>query len=383
LKINKTAIIHEWFVNYAGSERCVESLINLYPDADVFSLVDFLNEEEREIILKGKRTKTSFIQNLPFAKKRHRNYLPLFPYAIEHIDLSGYKLIISSSHAVAKGVKTNKGQLHICYCHTPIRYAWDLRDRYLTETGLDKGIKGWVVKKILNRIQRWDLITSTGPDYFIANSNHIAKRIKKYYDRESTVIHPPVDVDKFTLNTEKESYYLTASRMVPYKRMDLIVDVFNDMPDRKLVVIGHGPELNKIKAKAQKNIEIIGYQSKIKLNEYMHKARAFVFAAEEDFGIIVVEAMACGTPVIAWNYGGTAESVVDGKTGILFNNQTKESIISAIGEFENASDTFNPELIREHAQKFSRKNFEDNISKFINDKANKFFTLENQLTTNE
>jgi glycosyltransferase involved in cell wall biosynthesis len=197
------------------------------------------------------------------------------------------------------------------------------------------------------------------------------------------VIHPPVDVDKFTLNTEKESYYLTASRMVPYKRMDLIVDVFNDMPDRKLVVIGHGPELNKIKAKAQKNIEIIGYQSKIKLNEYMHKARAFVFAAEEDFGIIVVEAMACGTPVIAWNYGGTAESVVDGKTGILFNNQTKESIISAIGEFENASDTFNPELIREHAQKFSRKNFEDNISKFINDKANKFFTLENQLTTNE
>ena len=366
--------MHEWFVNYAGSERCVESFNNIYPDADIYSLVDFLNDDERQIILKGKRAKTSFIQKLPFARKKHRNYLPLFPLAIEQFDLSAYDLIISSSHAVAKGVKTNSRQLHICYCHTPIRYVWDLRDRYLIESGLDSGIKGWFVRKSLDRIKRWDIKTSDRPDYYIANSNHVANRIKKYYERESAVIYPPVDADMFEIGNDKDEYYLTASRMVPYKRIDMVVSAFNDMPDKKLFVIGHGPELKKIKAMAKRNIEILGFQQTDKLKEYMQKAKAFVFAAEEDFGIIVVEAMACGIPVIAWNYGGTAESVIDGETGIHFEEQTKDSIISAVKKFESSTGIFKPDAIRKHSQKFSRKRFEENISNFINDKAENFFS---------
>ncbi len=368
----KTAIVHEWFVNYAGSERCVESFNNIYPDADIFALVDFLNDEERQTILKGKQVNTSFIQKLPLAKKKHRNYLSLFPLAIEQFDLSDYKLIISSSHAVAKGALTFSNQLHICYCHTPIRYAWDLQFRYLKEAGLEKGIKSWYVKRTLHRIRQWDVTTANRPDYFIANSNHIARRIKKIYNRESTVIYPPVDVDKFDLGSTKEDFYLTASRMVPYKRLDLIVDAFNNMPDKKLLVIGHGPESNKIKSKAKSNIEIITYQPPEKLKEYMQKAKAFVFAAEEDFGIIVVEAMACGTPVIAWNYGGTAETVIDGETGIHFEEQNVKSIIAAVEKFEKNKDSFDPEIIRAHSLQFGREVFEEKIKAFIDEKLEEY-----------
>ena len=293
LKKIKTAIVHDWFAEYAGSERCVESFNNLFPDANVFALVDLLTSEERNIILKGKTVHTSFIQRLPFSKTKHRYYLVLFPTAIERFNLSKYDLIISSSHAVAKGVITNPNQLHICYCHTPIRYAWELRDQYLKESGLDSGLKSVLVNKTLDYLQKWDYRTSGRPDYFIANSNHVAKRIKKYYNRSSTVIYPPVDVNKFGVETNKENFYLTASRMVPYKRNDLIVDAFNAMPDKKLVVIGKGPELKKIKSIAKENIQVMGYQSSEVLKDYMQKANAFVFAAEEDFGIIVVEAMSC------------------------------------------------------------------------------------------
>lgn len=369
----KTAIVHEWFVNYAGSERCVESFNNLYPEADVFALVDFLNEKERKIILKGKHVNTSFIQKLPFAKKKHRNYLGLFPLAIEQFDLSDYNLIISSSHAVAKGALTYSNQLHICYCHTPIRYAWDLQFRYLKEAGLDKGLKSWYVKRTLYKIRQWDITTANRPDYFIANSNHIAKRIKKIYNRDSTVIYPPVDVDKFNIKGTKENFYLTASRMVPYKRLNLIVEAFNEMPDKKLIVIGHGPEKDKIKSIAKRNIEIVNYQPPDKLKEFMQRAKAFVFAAEEDFGIIVVEAMACGTPVIAWNYGGTAETVVDGETGIHFNEQTPASIISAVNEFEKNEKQFDPEIIRAHSLQFSRDVFEQKIKLFVDEKSEEFF----------
>ena len=369
----KTAIVHEWLVNYAGSERCVESFNNLYPESDVYTLVDFLNNDERNVILKGKQTNTSFIQKLPFAKKKHRNYLPLFPFAIEQFDLSEYQLIISSSHAVAKGALTFSNQLHICYCHTPIRYAWDLQFRYLKEAGLEKGIKSLFVKRTLHKIRQWDVATANRPDFYIANSNHIAKRIKKIYNREAAVIYPPVDVDKFTIGEKRDNFYLTASRMVPYKRLDLIVEAFNEMPDKKLVVIGHGPEKEKIKNKAKQNIELIDYQPPEKLKEFMQRAKAFVFAAEEDFGIIVVEAMACGTPVIAWNYGGTAESVIDGETGIHFNEQNTESIKAAVNKFEKEIDKFDPEIVRAHSLQFSRKVFEEKIKAFIDEKAKEFF----------
>jgi len=370
----KTAIVHEWLVNYAGSEKVVESFTSIWQDADVFTLVDFLNDEERRIILKGKKAKTSFIQNLPYAKKRHRKYLPLFPKAIESFDLSKYDLIISSSHSVAKGVRTNKNQLHICYCHSPMRYAWDEADYYLKEANLNSGIKGLVAQSILKYLRKWDLKSADNVDYFIANSNHIAKKIKRIYNRHADVIYPPVDVEKFSLATEKEDFYLTASRLVPYKRIDLIIEAFARMPDKKLIVIGSGPEKERLKAKAASNISLIGYQEFDSLKSYMQKAKAFVFAAEEDFGIIVVEAMACGTPVIAGNFGGTTESVVDKKTGVLFPNQTVDSIAEAVNNFDVIAKSINNSEIRIHSEKFSREIFEKNIKAYVDEKIQLFKT---------
>jgi glycosyltransferase involved in cell wall biosynthesis len=362
----KTAIIHEWLVSYAGSERCVESFTNIWKDADVFALVDFLNEEQRDIILKGKKSNTTFIQKLPLARKKHRYYLPLFPAAIERLNLSDYKLIISSNHSVSKGVKTNKNQLHISYCHSPMRYAWDQSDQYL------RGIKGSFAKAFMNYLRKWDLKSAGNVNYFIANSHHIAEKIKRIYKRDSAVIYPPVDVDKFEVSEKKEDYYLIASRFVPYKKVDLVVEAFNKMPDKKLVVIGSGPEKEKVKNIAGTNIEFIPYQPTDKLKEYLKKAKAFVFAAEEDFGIVVVEAMACGTPVIALNKGGTAESVINNKTGILFDEQNPESIINAVKEFEKRIDYFDTQFIRKHAEKFNRGVFEENIKQFVKEKLESF-----------
>jgi len=370
----KTAIVHEWLVNYAGSERCVESFTNIWKDAPVFALVDFLNEKERKIILKGRKAHTSFIQKLPLAKTQHRKYLPLFPLAIEQFDLNNYDLVLSSSHAVAKGVLTNSNQLHICYCYTPMRYAWDLYHVYLKEAGLLTGISGLTAKLILHNLRTWDIISSNRVDHFIAISNHISKRIKKTYNRDSVVIYPPVDVHLFECSPDKEDFYLTASRMVSYKRIDIIVDAFTTMPDKKLVVIGDGPEMKKIKSKAGKNIVILGYQEFASLKSYMQKAKAFIFAAEEDFGIIVVEAMACGTPVIAFNKGGVSETVNDNRVGVLFEKQSPESIKEAVLKFEAVQDKFDPSFIRNHSLQYGRNIFEEKIQTFINEKSVEFFS---------
>ncbi|MFH1198238.1 MAG: glycosyltransferase family 4 protein [bacterium] len=369
----KTAIVHEWFVNYAGSERCVESFVNIWNEADIFTLVDFLNDEERKIILQGKLTNTSFIQNLPFSKNHHRNYLPLFPLAIEQFDLSPYNIVISSSHSVAKGVLTNSEQLHFCYCHTPMRYAWDLYHQYIKEAGLSKGLKGLLVKLFMHRIRVWDYTTANRVDYFIANSKFIAGKIKKIYSKDATVIYPPVDINKFPLCTEKDGYYLTASRFVPYKKIDLIVEAFSKMPDKKLIVIGDGDNQKKIKALAGKNIEFLGYQSPEELKRYMQKAKAFVFAAIEDFGITVIEAQSCGTPVIALNRGGTAETVVDGVNGVHFNEQTVESLIQAVTRFHATYDQFNLPEISKSVSQYSRTNFEKAIHEFVEQKSQLFF----------
>ncbi|MEO8231508.1 MAG: glycosyltransferase [Ignavibacteriota bacterium] len=374
----KTAIVHEWLVNNAGSEKVVESFTNIWRDADVFALVDFLDDDLRQIILKGKHAGTSFIQHLPYAKKQHRKYLPLFPTAIESFNLKKYRLIISSSHAVAKGIRKRKNQLHISYCHSPMRYAWDEADYYLKEAKLNSGIKGFFAQYVLKYLRKWDLKSAKNVDYFIANSKHIAGKIKRIYNRSADVIYPPVDTNKFSLITEKDDYYLTASRLVPYKRIDLIVDAFAKMLDKKLVVIGSGPEKEKIIAKATPNIDVIGYQDFESLKGYMEKAKAFVFAAEEDFGIIVVEAMACGTPVIAGNYGGTAESVVDGVTGILFPEQTVESIVEAVKKFDVISHSMNHKEIRYHSEKFSRQTFEQNIKEYVNEKSKYFFNTKSK-----
>ena len=369
----KTAIVHEWLVNYAGSERCVESFTNIWQDAPVYALVDYLNDDDRKIILKGRKAVTSFIQKLPFARTQHRKYLPLFPLAVEQFNLNEYDLVLSSSHAVAKGVLTNSYQLHICYCYTPMRYSWDLYHIYLKEAGLLSGISGLTAKMILHKLRTWDIISSNRVDYFIAISNHISKRIKKTYNRDSIVIYPPVDVHLFECISNKEDFYLTASRMVSYKRIDVIVDAFSAMPDKKLVVIGDGPEMKKIKSKAGKNVEILGYQAFASLKSYMQRAKAFIFAAEEDFGIIVVEAMACGTPVIALNKGVASETLSDNNTGVLFNHQSPESVKEAVLKYESIQDKFDPSIIRAHSMQFGRNIFEEKIKQFIDEKSNDFF----------
>jgi len=367
----KKALVHDWFSVYAGAEKCVESFTNIWDDFDVFALIDFLNEEDRTKILKGKNVNTSFVQKLPFAETKYRNYLPFFPFAIEQHDLSAYDVILSSSHAVAKGVLTNANQLHISYVHTPIRYAWDLYFQYLKEANLDRGLKGMLAKYFLHKIRLWDIATVNRVDHYIATSHYISKRIKKVYGKDATVIYPPVDTDKFTLEGNKEEYYLTASRMVPYKKIDLIVETFAKN-GKKLVVIGTGPDMEKIKSKATSNIEILGFQPDGVLLEYMQKAKAFVFAAEEDFGIIPVEAQACGTPVICLGKGGTKETVIVEKTGIHFNEQTVDALEKAIVSFENKYDLFDPRQIREHALKFNRERFEKEIETFVDDKYTLF-----------
>jgi glycosyltransferase involved in cell wall biosynthesis len=255
-----------------------------------------------------------------------------------------------------------------------MRYAWDLYNSYLKEAGLLTGISGFTAKMILHKLRIWDVISSNRVDHFIANSNHISKRIKKTYNRDSVVIYPPVDVHLFECRSDKEEFYLTASRMVSYKRIDIIVDAFSAMPDKKLVVIGDGPEMKKIKSKAGKNIEILGYQSFALLKSYMQKAKAFIFAAEEDFGIIVVEAMACGTPIIALNKGGVSETVNDNNVGVLFDHQSPESIKEAVLKFEAVQDKFDPSSIHNHSLQFGRNIFEEKIKKFINEKSDQFFS---------
>jgi len=368
----KIAVVHDWLTTYAGAERVLEQILLLYPRADLYSLVDFMPEGERGFIL-NKKVRTSFIQKLPFVKKKYRGYLPLMPLAIEQFDLSGYNVIISSSHAVAKGVLTDSNQLHICYCHTPVRYAWDLYYQYLRESGLEKGLKGKMAKMILHYIRIWDSTSASRVDCFIANSRYIAKRIRKIYGRDSTVIYPPVDVDGFQVYTGKEDFYLTVSRMVPYKKIDLIVEAFSKMSDRRLVVIGDGPDFDKVKARSGRNIELLGYQPSEVLVDYMRRARAVVFAAEEDFGIVPVEAQACGTPVIAYGKGGVLETVIEGRTGMFFRNQSVESLIEAVEDFDRREDGFDPKEIRENAERFGTKRFGGEFKDFVDTKIKEFF----------
>ena len=363
----KKALIHDWFSVYAGSEKCVESFTNIWDDFEVYSLIDFLSDKDRELILKGKKANTSFVQNLPKAKEKYRNYLPFFPLAIEQFDLSEYDVILSSSHAVAKGVLTHSNQLHISYIHTPIRYAWDLYHQYLRESGLDKGLKGKLAKYFLHKIRIWDMSTINRVDHYIANSHYIARRIKKIYGKESTVIYPPVDVEKFKFCEEKQEFYMTASRMVPYKKIDMIVEAFSKT-DKRLIVIGTGPDMEKIKTKAGKNVELMGYQSDAVMIDMMQKAKAFIFAAEEDFGITPVEAQACGTPVICLGRGGTKETVIDMVSGVHFMEQTVDALLEAVEKFEKNSDSFEPKKIRENALRFSKERFEKEIEAFVNEK---------------
>ena len=362
----RIAIVHDWLVTYAGAERVLEQMIACFPQADIFSLVDFVDDRK---FLQGKHATTSFIQRLPLARKKYRAYLALMPLAIEQLDLSAYDLVISSSHAVAKGVLTGPDQVHVSYVHSPIRYAWDLQHQYLEQSNLTRGLRSVVARMVLHYIRNWDTRTANSVDHFVANSQFIARRIKKVYQREADVIFPPVDVQSFVVGEQKEDFYLTASRMVPYKKIDLIVAAFSSMPDKRLVVIGDGPEMKTIRAKAGPNVEILGYQPFAVLHDHMRRAKAFVFAAEEDFGIAPVEAQACGTPVIAFGKGGALETVrelgLPHATGLFFREQTMPALVAAVREFEQHGPRISALDCRTNAERFSTATFRQRFMAFI------------------
>ena len=355
----KVAVVHDFLYTYAGAERVLEQILALVPQADLFSLFDFLPEGERGFVGNRKVT-TSFLQKMPLARSKHRAYLPLMPLAIEQLDLSGYDLIISSSYMAAKGVITGPNQCHVCYCHSPVRYAWDLQHQYLNEAKVGFGPKGLAVRALLQYIRSWDARSARGVDHFIANSRFVKQRIEKAYRRDSEVIYPPVATHAFPRRAKKEDFYVTASRLVSYKRMDVVVEAFNRMPDKRLIVVGGGPELENLKAMAHDNVRIAGPQPFDQLQNYLSRAKAFVFAAEEDFGIVPVEAMACGTPVIAYGRGGALETVEPEETGLFFDEQSPASIIEAVDRFE-AHEGWDAQAIADHADQFSHSVFHETL----------------------
>jgi glycosyltransferase involved in cell wall biosynthesis len=367
----KIALVHEWLDSYAGSERVLEQLLLEWPEADVFAVCDFMPEAERGF-LQGKQVTTSFIQNMPFASKHFRKFLGLMPLAIEQLDLSGYDVVISSSHAVAKGVLTGPGQIHISYVHSPMRYAWDLQHQYLREAGLTRGMKGAYTRWLLHRMRLWDRASALNPDIVLANSSYIAERIQKTWRRDAQVLHPPVDIESFTPAPDKGDYYLIASRIVPYKRVDLIAAAFRAMPNRKLIVVGDGP--NEAQARAAgdaANITFKGRLARAELIALTQGARAAVFAAEEDFGIATVEAQACGTPVIAYGRGGARDIVVappdPRPTGIFFQEQTTASLIAAVERFESMAPAISPEDCRANAERFGNTHFRRRFRQVVHD----------------
>ncbi|HSX04841.1 MAG TPA: glycosyltransferase [Rhabdochlamydiaceae bacterium] len=358
----KTALIHDWLVGIGGGEKVLQSILELYP-SPIYTLIQD-EKKLRGTFFSDQLIHSSFLQKLPFAPKYFRNLLPFFPFAIKGFDLESYDLILSSSHAVAKGIVKKPHQLHICYCHTPMRYAWDLYHEYLKDL---KGLRKLAVKLSLQYLRNWDVKSAKQVDYFIANSCHVAKRIQKTYGKVSEVIYPPVNTHLFAVNSKREEYYITVSRLVPYKKVDLIVEAFSKMEDKTLVVIGDGPDFNKIKAKASKNIHLLGHQHDADLRDCLSKAKAFVFAAEEDFGIVPVEAQASGIPVIAYGRGGALETVSQ-KTGLFFYEQTVPALCQAIASFEKKQKEFDPHIIKQHAEIFNENRFKQQFKSFVDQK---------------
>lgn len=370
------ALVHDWLTTYVGGERVLEQMIELYPHADVFASIDILADAERGF-LRGKRPNTTFAQHLPFVRKHYRHFLPLLMLAIEQLDVRAAELVLSSSSSIAKGVLTGPDQLHIAYVHSPMRYAWDLQHQYLREARLTSGPKAMLARWLLHKARLWDTRTANGVDHFVANSEFIARRIWKTYRREAAVIYPPVDVDGFALREDKEEFYLTAQRMVPYKKVPAIVEAFRALPGRRLVVVGDGPDMDKVKAVAGRNVEVLGRQPTPVLRDLMQRAKAFVFAAEEDFGIAPVEAQACGTPVIAYGRGGALETVRSDQvmpSGLFFDSQTPGAVAAAVEEFERRSEHFLPRACRDSAMRFGADVFRDRFAAFVAQRWEQFRT---------
>ena len=366
----KYALVHEWLTPKAtgGSELVVKEILK-HINADLYALIDFESRNPESYFYQRQIGKT-FLQYLPLARNGVQKYLPLLPIAVEQFDLREYDVILSSSHAVAKGVLTTPDQLHICYCHTPMRYAWDLTFDYLNGSKVGKGIPGILTRYLLHRLREWDVISANRVDYFIANSQHTARRIWRCYRRQAEVIYPPVNVEKFLFKSQKQDFYLTVCRLVSYKKISLIVRAFNQL-GRRLIVIGSGGELSLLRDLAGSNVKIMGWQPEEVVVQYMSEAKGFIYAACEDFGMALVEAQACGTPVIAYGVGGATETVLDMRkypdsaTGLLFAEQTEKALMEAVEFFESSQGYFQPEIIRKQADKFSQTVFQKHYLSFV------------------
>ncbi|MBI1937983.1 MAG: glycosyltransferase [Ignavibacteriales bacterium] len=364
----KIALVHDWLTSMRGGEKVLEVLCELYPGAALFTLLH--NKGNLSPTIERMKIETSFIDKLPMKENHYRNYLPLFPGAIESLDFSGYDLIISSSHCVAKGAKPQKDALHICYCHTPMRYVWEMYDEYF-----GKGKAGILTRTAMSiaapYLRNWDVKSSSRVNYFIANSHNVARRINEYYSRTSDVIHPPVDMDSFQLYEKDDGYYLIVSALVPYKRVDLAIELFN-RSGKKLIIVGSGPENEKLRSLASSNIKFLGWADNKELQSLYGGCKALIFPGIEDFGIVPLEAMACGKPVIAYGKGGALETVVEGLTGTFFYEQNIESLSEAVKKFETAK--FDGAAIREHAKKFDRAVFKESMRKYIEVKIGDHFS---------
>jgi glycosyltransferase involved in cell wall biosynthesis len=369
------AVVVDWLCQFGGAELVIREILAAFPEAELFAQFDVMRPADRARVT-GRPAHTSFLQHVPGIATRYRSLLPLMPAAIRSLDLSAFDVIVSSHHAVAKGVRVRPGQFHLCYCHSPVRYAWDRREEYLADHGIT-GLKAMVARALLERIRRWDLATAAGVDRFVVNSRYVGDRVRRLYGRESTVIHPPVDVDFFTPagatleRAHEADLYVTASRQVPYKRIDRIVEAFRALPDRRLVVLGDGPQRERIRAAAAgaANISLLGEVPREDLRDWFRRARAFVFAADEDFGIVPLEAQACGTPVIALGQGGALETVRGApgtdRTGLFFADDSPASIAAAIREFEALAPPPSANACRSNAEHFAAPRFREALEREV------------------
>jgi len=356
----KVALVHDYLNQYGGAERVLEAFCQIFPKAPIYTL--FYDAKGTGFAFKNRRIKTSFLQKAPWIKSHHRSFLMMMPLAIEQFDFSQYDLVLSDSASYAKGVITSPETLHICYCHTPTRYAWDDSHKYIDEFGYSRLVKK-IIPFFMNYIRFWDEQAATRVDKFIANSSFVAQRIKKYYHRESEVIHPPIKTNLFYLAKKPEKYFLMVGRLLTYKRFDLAIEAFNQL-GWPLKIIGDGPDRARLEKMAGKNIEFIGLVPDSKLRDYYAHCQALIFPQEEDFGIVPVEAMASGRPIIAYQSGGVLEVVQSGVTGLFFKKQTVKHIVNALKKFN--SNDFNPKIIRERAEKFDQEKFKEKIKNYIN-----------------
>ncbi|MEA2097550.1 MAG: glycosyltransferase [Patescibacteria group bacterium] len=365
----KIALVHDYLVQYGGAERVLEAFTEIFPKAPVYTMV--YDKKLMNKAFSNRKIRTSFLQKIPLIGPNHRLFPLLMPIAIEQFNLSKYDVVLSDSNSYAKGVITAPDTLHITYCHTPMRYAWDDCHKYLREFKYSNITKK-LVPFAMNYIRLWDKISADRPDIYIANSNFVSLRIKKYYNKNASVINPPVSAQNFYISPKTKDYFLMIGRALPYKRFDIVIEAFNKL-GLPLKIIGKGPEMDKLKKSAKKNIEFLGYLDDKKISHYYSQCKAFIFPPEEDFGITPLEAMASGRPVIAFRGGGALESVIENKTGLFFDEQTPEAITKIIESFN--PNKFNPQEIRDHALKFDKKIFKDRIKKFIEEEYSKFLIL--------